>query len=391
MKRMNLRGYAFLFLCLWVFAACNDPIFYTISQEVAPKDPRIPGGPANFAVFTYNAVPRLYAASGSKLHWYTTKNGTGWDNGEMPQPGGRIKSIGATSGYLYAVCYDDSGYLRSSALKRIAQNGTKWETLTADSSASAYPLLQSLYSPDQAGNVVFIGAEFNDGFAILYVDSASGTEMKFLTASDELLTGAASDGTNYYLSTGAGIFQVDSSISTCSPLPATGQFMGIISLETTPPAIAAIERSGQLYFVSAAGAEAAKDSEGKDITIGNFASGGLALWSKGTEKLLLAGKEDNKQSSVTSGFTYGYREFIINTDGSSPVSLSNAREPGSPPSSADDTERYKSTIGKLPVNYLYQAPGDIDAEMTLFAATQKNGVWSYRDRPSGGWQWNAEE
>ena len=52
-----------------------------------------------------------------------------------------------------------------------------------------------------------------------------------------------------------------------------------------------------------------------------------------------------------------------------------------------DNEHYKSSIGKYPVNHIFQANDGI-----LFASTQKNGVFSYRQRGrNNDWQWNAEE
>jgi len=53
------------------------------------------------------------------------------------------------------------------------------------------------------------------------------------------------------------------------------------------------------------------------------------------------------------------------------------------------TDRYTATIGKHPLNYMYQASDKIDDNMTFFASTQAAGLWSYRNR-GGGWQWNAE-
>jgi hypothetical protein len=54
-----------------------------------------------------------------------------------------------------------------------------------------------------------------------------------------------------------------------------------------------------------------------------------------------------------------------------------------------NTDRYTATIGKHPINHLFQTPNNIDPRMTFFASTQTAGLWSYRDR-TGGWQWNAE-
>lgn len=59
----------FLLTLLFIFStgSCNDPIFYTISMEVAPIEPYIKGGAVNYAVFE----DRLYTAAGTTLYSYT--------------------------------------------------------------------------------------------------------------------------------------------------------------------------------------------------------------------------------------------------------------------------------------------------------------------------------
>jgi hypothetical protein len=93
--------------------------------------------------------------------------------------------------------------------------------------------------------------------------------------------------------------------------------------------------------------------------------------------------------TTSSGYTNGYLEIEI-TNGAV-TSASAVHEPGiGSVTSASNNERYTSGIGKYPVNFIFQAPKGIDTEMTLFASTQTQGLWSYRER-DGEWQWNAEE
>ncbi|MDR2134540.1 MAG: hypothetical protein LBP27_05475, partial [Treponema sp.] len=106
-------------------------------------------------------------------------------------------------------------------------------------------------------------------------------------------------------------------------------------------------------------------------------------------KLLLAGRQGSKTMTTSSGYTNGYMEIEINNG----VVNSNSavHEPGvGSVTSAANNERYSSGIGKYPVNFLFQAPKNIDENMTLFASTQTQGLWSYRERDGEG-QWNAEE
>ena len=61
-------------------------------------------------------------------------------------------------------------------------------------------------------------------------------------------------------------------------------------------------------------------------------------------------------------------------------------------SASNDGSRYRTSLGRLPVGHLFQAPLALDADMTFFASTQSSGLWSYRNREEGGgWQWNAED
>jgi hypothetical protein len=55
------------------------------------------------------------------------------------------------------------------------------------------------------------------------------------------------------------------------------------------------------------------------------------------------------------------------------------------PSSVNDDDRYSSTIGIHVITALHQAKDGV-----LFAATTKNGLWSYRTH-DGKVVWNAEE
>jgi hypothetical protein len=415
--RIRILRVTTLFLLVFVFFACKqDPIFYTISQEVAPRDPRIPGGPVNFTVFTRagdGGKTLLYAASGKKLHWYA---GTGWDNRNwgVPQPGGWIKYLAATGDFLFAICYPGDSGLKAPALKRIAADGNEWAALELEDDAKNYPFFQTVYAPSPQW--VFIGSVIrsnNNSFVILYANGAQDGDKVIrvlkdngLILDDGLLCGAAFYNGDYYLCTETGVVYavpetlLSAGAGTVKKLSAGTRLKGIITLEGADPAappVVAMSRGGKLYNVTAADAEgkipAAVDASGKELSMGDYATGALALWKEVTAEndesgktlLLLAGKQDSFTYSTSSGYTYGYREFKITADG-----IEQPREPGGTyPTSADNNERYRSTIGKHQVNFIFQAPYKVDTAMPLFAATEKDGVWSYRER-DGTWQWNAE-
>ncbi|MDR0444091.1 MAG: hypothetical protein LBH44_11875 [Treponema sp.] len=395
-----MKNQLFFAAVLLMFAACNDPIFYTISQEVEPKDPRINGGPTNFTSFN-NA---MYVASGNTLHRYTKD---GWDKKEkVPQPDGRIIRLAATGNYLYALCRKDE----STVIKRYPNKSNKWEEIGGET--GSYKDLQSIY---EAGDKVFIGAENNDFFTFFRIDDSASANaaIKKITGvpipkgenkehAGELC-GAAFNGSYYYLCTKdtyvmekdkddkdigiAGIFQLDISANTASRIDSSKDkgFTGIINLDDIN--IAAITREGILYNVKAGSVTKT------NISMDSMSNGALAIWThkdKPSQRLLLAARQDSLEYSVYTGYTYGYLELEL--DSTKPNGIKDGAvftEPGKKAiSSIEDSNNdlYKSTIGKHPVTHLFQTPDDVDSKRILFASTQKSGVWSYRER-----EWNAEE
>jgi hypothetical protein len=120
-----------------------------------------------------------------------------------------------------------------------------------------------------------------------------------------------------------------------------------------------------------------------------YATGALALWEGGAgQKALIVGIQGGLFNTSTLSYTHGYIEFRLKTDGSLDTS-SPRLDPGNL-SSVDDNSRYRATIGKHPINHLFQAPKELDDGMRFFASTQTAGLWSYKYRNDGGLQWNAE-
>jgi hypothetical protein len=377
---MNKRGLiALLFITgACAFCACSDSVYYAISKEVTPIEARIKGGPSNFAVFNNY----MYVASASKLLRYKDGN---WDD-KFRQPVGRIKQLASTGSHLYALCYNDGeNPAGSTALRRYVGDSSDWLKIEGDT--KGYNTFQSIYS---AGGELFIGAEKNDAFAILHVKDGK-IENLVETGLKAMLCGAAFYETVCYLCTEGyaqnndettktgGIYYYNAESYPRPPLIPNSngiRFTGIISLKDS---VAAIDRGGKLYAVTTRGISAATASLGREST------GALAVWHDdgNAPRLLLAGR-----SALTEGYTYGYMELDI----TEAVSSWNFREPGEKqPSSIKDLnkELYISTIGKESVTHLFQAPFEVDKNMTLFASTQKNGVWSYRERDKI-LQWNAE-
>jgi hypothetical protein len=391
--KKTFRKYLFLALIIALGACNNEPVFYMVSVEPPITDPLIGGSPANFVVFK----GKVYVASGRNIYSF---DGTSFE--KIPsQPGGRIMQLAATDSYLYALCFPDSG---NTNLKRASAAGN-WEDVTGDT--GGYNMLQSVYA---ATDKVFIGAERNSFFIILYM-SDNDESYSPLTpggtgnSPESMLCGMAYDSRYYYLCTRSNKFFLmpitGGSVTTISKMkdddPAKDddvRFTGIINLGSGT--ILAISRNGNLYNVTSADIARLTytvDGKPQNISIGNsrYSTGALAVWrdETGTPKLLLAGRQDSLVYTVDSGYTYGYMELELDSGGIK--TDSNFTEPGKAAvSSVADNERYISTIGKYPLNHIFQMPADIDPEMTLFASTQKNGVWSYKQRDSDK-IWNAEE
>lgn len=373
MKKLIL--YFLLIPVYLLFVTCNDPIFYNISQEEELLDPIIEGSPTNFVMFNNY----MYVASGQKLYKYKGTYSGHTDRGsweDTSPTGKRIFALAVANNNMFAL-FDDAG---RGVLRMF--NGNNWSLF----SEAAEHNIRSIHC---INDVLFIGAgENNKSLYILYYD---GNNLGRLTdTGSSLLNGAAynSETNTYYLSTKDLLNTTDGAIYNASNLSDTAKtlisgipFVGIINCNNNT--IYAIDQNGKLYIVPGINEIASF------ANLGNYlATGALSIWEKDGKHLLLAGRKDIMNASITSGYTYGYLELEIlplngsfNEPGKKTVSTVNNGENG----------KYAATIGKYPVNHIFQAPliGN-DKNQILFASTQKNGVWSYRQR-GNDWHWNAEQ
>jgi hypothetical protein len=350
----------------------------------------------------------LYVASGSALWQYTrpgSKKGK-WRK-TSKQPGGRILQIASTEDSLYALCYDNKD-LNNKTIKKITKKGGSWAKVNVDT--ANYNIIQNIFS---AGDTLFISAametkEKNDILYFIFYITDSGEEGRL---GDGEIKGAVYDGTDFFIctitereiknkdTTFSNIIRIDGNTMEIKKTIEKENiiFMNIIDLKDNNNTIVSITRegksgkearNGKIYTVNKT--ENTVSEYDSRISFGNrFPTGALALYqSDSNKRLLLAGRQDLLQYTTDSGYTYGYLELEIGDKG---IVSSKFKEPGDKaPSTVSDYELFKTTIGKYPVNYIIQTPENIDKDRTLFASTQKNGVWSYRKR-DGKWQWNAEE
>ncbi|MDR2941953.1 MAG: hypothetical protein LBV17_05130 [Treponema sp.] len=393
MRKKNLKQFLFYSALALILCTCNDPIFYIISKEVKPIEPLIKGVATNFAV--YNGS--MYVASGSTLHVYKKdgENSKAWR--KEAQPGGNILQIASTGNNLYALCSADQNNNGRAIIKLFNKENSSWTEIGGIDNS-----IERIHDIFAVNNTLFIMVSYSIYYSVLYIDN-SGT-INELNITEEgnngtgEINGIAFNGVSYFISSKSmGVYKINNISEGASLIKYKDEngddvkviSSGIINLQDADNTIVIITRNGDLYTV--------KDSITRieNVSMGKMATGALAIWRENnlpeSNRLLLAGRQDSLKYTIDSGYTYGYMELELDTTGIK--SGKTFVEPGKELLSSirqGGNERYQSTIGKNPINYLFQVPYEIDSNMLLFASTQKNGVWSYKER-KGEFQWNAED
>jgi len=446
-----VKSFCAIFLLGILAVSCRkDPIFFIISTETPPIPPRIPGAPTNMVKFDRknpydSSAPdiHLFFVASGRLHWYGSSNlafeSPGWDrNYGIPQPGGTVISLAVTQDHLYALSLNSNNSLRATLQRTGHGPNDGWETMI---NISDYSLIQSIYSTYSEGDTdpgqLFAGArrdsKTRETYAILRLD---GSTLTTFIPNTEMLSGAAYRNGHYYVCTrGDGIFKINAgdfssvrlrnirSVGIKVPIDPSDEssaledksriqemnsrifFMGMIKLKNPAGSIIAIEREdGYLYEILTNNdvTDMFPDPEDAPATLnlpdnafsqifysyggartGGYAMGGLTLWeSDAGWKLLVASRQGTLYST---SYNNGYREFLLKPDGS-------FNKTGTPPFMITaDENQYTTSLGKHPINHLFQTPADVDPGRIFFASTQTGGLWSYRHRSKGGDQWNAED
>jgi hypothetical protein len=319
--------HAILSFSLLLFAACNqDPIFHNISNEVKPKDPLIDGSPSKLV----ERSGSLYVANG-RLWKYSDG---GWTRVEGSPP--NIYDIaGGSTLYLLQ--------LRGSETAVYSWNDTEAIPLE---NATGYSMIQGLYD---SGSGVVAGAMRPDSedYAVLTV---SGNSLSLRRTIPYPLTGVSGS----FYATSGGIF------SGLSGTSISGSYTNIAGIISTSRGVIAVTSGGTILEVS--GSSVTAHSTSVSFT------GALAVYNRGSVNLLLLGIKGNT-------YDLGYREMKLNGSW-------DLYTPGemAPDSSVADEDKYMATLGQHAVSSL-RYYGSV-----LFASTQKDGLWSYRNN-----EWNAEE
>jgi hypothetical protein len=386
-------------LTVSMFGACDDPIFIIMAKEYPPTNPFVEGSPSNFVVLN-NA---MYVASGKFL--YKFSGGRNWSEVTSFDNNFFFSSLAATDNYLYVICFKDSDEInnRERRIMRLNPADNSWTQITY---SGDYSQFQTIYA---ANNILFIGAHRanNNQHAVLYLTSGTEISNTFIEGPHNfndssvgaagLLRGAVFNGTNTYICTPGGIYLYPST----TPISgSTGRnFVSIIWLEDTLNTVVAMSRDrtgnnvdGNLFNITpgpVALITNMRSAPSDPIPTVNY-TGALAIWrdSDGTPALLLASRQDTVYSSST--YIYGYMELTLNPTGGIQSGATFVSPGSADVSSVDDKHNYDTSLGINPVNHIFQVPSSIDPNRILFASTQQNGVWSYRER-SGERRWNAEE
>ncbi|GMO46700.1 MAG: hypothetical protein Ta2B_28420 [Termitinemataceae bacterium] len=379
--------FIFLFLLLTVVSCNQDPIFFNISLEVEPVDPKIQGSISKMVKTSGGGASyKIYTANGSLWCF----SGNSWNRISAP---GRVFDVAITANdAIFILCIDD---LYGTVYK---QSGGNWVEIKNNSS---YSLIQSIFAAD---NRLFAGAckSESDELAILEL-KPSDTFGQIRTDCRDL-TGVAyypltaGDGI-YYFSLTNGIYSaIDTGgvLGSVNPLTLSYIVKGIFSYEhssTGPVSIIAVTNNANIISITVDDTDPANPKSSYNVYSKKYPfTGAIASWKSNTSS------EERILFGVRGGIdNYGYYEMKIL--GTGKPDFNTFYEPGElkPDSSVDNIESYRQQLKKHLVNSLMQAPSSagkttVGQLPVVFAGTQKDGVWSYREtneKPEG--VWNAEE
>ncbi len=373
-----------IMMILTAFSCKQSSIFFNISTENPPKDPKIPGAPST--IVAANLPEDTGLLGNGKLYVTTVKtvwsyDGNAWNKmAHQPDAKGDIVNIASTGDALFIQTAAQDYELWKTA------NGTNWESIPSNGLK-----LQGIYT---ANGELFAaervsGDVENPDHAVLWYNGTGLVSLKTIGSGKGLLTGAVHAGNCYYFSTLGGIYALDDSsiaagaLNSASPLPGTtgkGNITGLIA-DKTGTNLLAVTDDGEILTAAVNGTSTS--FAGKDDINGLF-NGALNIAETSSGKyVLMMGHE-------RTGNNYGYREVLLNSDGSFPAGI-NIETPGDFVDSTishsnKSKSEYESSLGKEIVRSIIQAPEEIDPNKTLFASTNGEGLWSYRNG-----EWNAEE
>ncbi len=354
MRIKHIIAASVMLLSAGIFFSCDQyPIFFAISLEVKPTDPRIKGNPTTVV----ELGGKLYVATrgNSPVYVYSP----GWST--IPAPAAPIQDIASDGTRLYALCGDP---MTGTTVFRCDPSAGDWEAVAGGG-------IQAIAGAD---GYVFASTRSE---LLYYADGMSGfTSVLSGLSEANIVTGAVYTGGVHYVSVMyRGIYTFNGS-ALSGPIAGTDgtRVKGLIDVGGT---VVGVTTTGVLLYGNSASFAG--------IGYGFSFTGALALWktspSAAAPSLLLIGTEVPNFPTNN-----GYMELRINDDGTLNTASMGLMIPGGgSPTTVSNMDQYTSTIGLHSVTGMHQAP-----DGTLFAATRQNGLWSYRQRNEGH-VWNAEE
>ena len=358
--------FLFFILVLAFLISCNqDSIFADIAVEPPPVKPRIAGSSTGIVVLN----DRAYMASIGSSVIHTYKNNQ-W--GSLPT-GGKIAGLAATSSKLYALVYNGNNRMDASLIE---WDGTGWITISKGD-AGSYSI-QSIYS---AGDRLFVGGRSGASWSIFDVN---GARLSRIISNAAPLTGAASAGSDYYVSTGgSGIYRVS---NPNMAVPGSGgNITGLINVNGT---ITAVGWDGRILVNSGTGFTTIYD-ENIHFT------GAMAVYKEYSQNqwrdsLLLLGIQTSRS------YDKGYREVAL-VNGAMPMQGIDPVIPGGELVSSvkpENKSKYEASLARYSVHHILQIPNEVDSfppnpqnwEPLLFASTAGNGIYVLKNG-----LWNAQE
>jgi hypothetical protein len=365
-------------------AGCNqDSIFDYIAEETAPTTALIKGAPSRIV----EAAGKLYIANGRIWEYDLSNNAARWSR--STGPGGYVVDVASTTdGILYALAIENT----ATQVWMRKNNETNWTDLA---SPGTYGFIQNIFG---AGDTLVATGSRKSGsgqdYAILYYDQSASELKVSKEIGGALLSGAGKVGSTYYLATtGQGLYSgsdFSNTIATPSiPVNIGGllQAKGKDQNDSPKDIIIGICAGGVLLYIDDSGPTVDPTSLGGTYT------GALALMEipdkpDGYDKLLLLGYIGSNSS-----YEHGYVELRFKSDDG--THEGSRRIPGqNQPSSisASKYQQYDSSLRRYPVTALWVLdPVVANEPAVIFAATSNQGLYSYRNRSNGGWQWNHEE
>jgi hypothetical protein len=345
-------------LIITTFFSCDqDHIFYKISQEVKATDPRIIGGPTALVELD----KKLYSASrmGKTIHKYENNS---WSH--LPSPGGKVLELATDTVSLFALIGEP---METTRIRKY--DGLVWTDVKSDN-------FETIKGAGDGGT----GLIFASTKTAVNAYDGNGDLKGTMTPGSILMDTAYLEEVYYLAVAEEGVFTYNGVDFSSEAI--TGSIdKNTVGILVVGNDIVTVTRGGEILWGDSNGFKSASP-------VSYRLTGAMSLWGEG--QLLLIGIHQGYSTSTAT--VLGYREIVLENgalprdkDDLAKVKI-NWYKPGShSPSTVSNEDKYDSTIGIHVVTDIAQAEGG-----TLFAATTKNGLWSYRSR-DGSDVWNAEE